>query len=51
MKTLHDFNFKNKKALIRVDFNFPLYEQSITPGNAVIPFLKNIPDLDSIRIQ
>lgn len=27
MKTLHDFNFKNKKALIRVDFNVPLDEQ------------------------
>lgn len=26
MKTLHDFNFKNKKALIRVDFNVPLDE-------------------------
>jgi phosphoglycerate kinase len=24
MKTIHDFNFKNKKALIRVDFNVPL---------------------------
>ena len=26
MKTLNDFNFKNKKALIRVDFNVPLDE-------------------------
>ena len=24
MKTLKDFNFKNKRALIRVDFNVPL---------------------------
>ena len=24
MKTLHDYNFENKKALIRVDFNVPL---------------------------
>ena len=24
MKTIEDFNFKNKKALIRVDFNVPL---------------------------
>ncbi len=24
MKTLNDFNFENKKALIRVDFNVPL---------------------------
>ncbi|KQR95237.1 phosphoglycerate kinase [Chryseobacterium sp. Leaf180] len=23
MKTIHDFNFKNKKALVRVDFNVP----------------------------
>ncbi len=27
MKTIMDFNFKNKKALIRVDFNVPLNEQ------------------------
>ena len=27
MKTLKDFNFKNKKALIRVDFNVPLNDQ------------------------
>ncbi|MEL0644350.1 phosphoglycerate kinase [Olleya sp. Ti.3.14] len=27
MKTLNDFNFKNKKALIRVDFNVPLDAQ------------------------
>tara|TARA_R110000850_G_scaffold271031_2_gene404819 strand:+ start:213643 stop:214830 length:1188 start_codon:yes stop_codon:yes gene_type:complete len=27
MKTLNDFNFKNKKALIRVDFNVPLNDQ------------------------
>jgi len=27
MKTLQDFDFKNKKALIRVDFNVPLDEQ------------------------
>ena len=27
MKTIDDFNFKNKKALIRVDFNVPLNEE------------------------
>ena len=27
MKTINDFNFKNKKALIRVDFNVPLDEK------------------------
>ncbi|WP_299393690.1 phosphoglycerate kinase [uncultured Gelidibacter sp.] len=27
MKTLNDFNFKDKRALIRVDFNVPLDEQ------------------------
>jgi phosphoglycerate kinase len=26
MKTLNDFDFKNKKAIIRVDFNVPLDE-------------------------
>ena len=28
MKTLNDFNFKNKKALIRVDFNVPLDDEN-----------------------
>mgnify|MGYP003327634960 FL=1 len=27
MKTIKDFNFKNKKAIIRVDFNVPLNEE------------------------
>ena len=27
MKTVNDFNFENKKALIRVDFNVPLNEE------------------------
>ena len=27
MKTINDFNFENKKALIRVDFNVPLNEE------------------------
>jgi phosphoglycerate kinase len=26
MKTIQDFNFNNKKAIIRVDFNVPLDE-------------------------
>ena len=27
MKTLNDFNFNDKKALIRVDFNVPLNDE------------------------
>ena len=27
MKTINDFNFENKRALIRVDFNVPLNDQ------------------------
>ncbi|MDP5062940.1 MAG: phosphoglycerate kinase, partial [Maribacter sp.] len=27
MKVLNDFNFDNKKALIRVDFNVPLNDK------------------------
>lgn len=27
MKTINDYNFKNKKALVRVDFNVPLNDQ------------------------
>lgn len=36
MKTLNDFNFKNKKALIRVDFNVPLNEKFQVTDNTRI---------------
>jgi len=46
MKTLNDFNFENKKALIRVDFNVPLNENlEITDStriDAAIPTIKKI---------
>ena len=36
MKTLEDFNFENKKALIRVDFNVPLDENfKVTDTNRI----------------
>jgi phosphoglycerate kinase len=36
MKTLNDFDFKDKKALIRVDFNVPLDEQfNVTDTNRI----------------
>src|ERR1035437_6223149 len=36
MKTIDDFNFKNKKALIRVDFNVPLdSDYKITDTNRI----------------
>jgi len=36
MKTLEDFNFENKKALIRVDFNVPLDEDfNVTDTNRI----------------
>lgn len=36
MKTLNDFNFKGKKALIRVDFNVPLDENfNVTDANRI----------------
>lgn len=36
MRTLFDFNFKNKKALIRVDFNVPLDENfKVTDANRI----------------
>lgn len=36
MKTLNNFNFKNKKALIRVDFNVPLDENfNVTDANRI----------------
>lgn len=36
MKTLNDFNFKNKKALIRVDFNVPLDDQFMVTDDSRI---------------
>lgn len=48
MKTVNDFNFKGKKALIRVDFNVPLDKSfNVTDDNrirATIPTLKKILD-------
>lgn len=36
MKTIQDFNFKNKKAIIRVDFNVPLDENfNVTDANRI----------------
>ncbi|OBQ54917.1 phosphoglycerate kinase [Tamlana sp. s12] len=37
MKTLNDFDFKDKKALIRVDFNVPLNEQfEVTDATRIV---------------
>jgi phosphoglycerate kinase len=48
MKNIDDFNFRNRKALIRVDFNVPLDENSIVTDEtriiAAIPTLKKIID-------
>ena len=40
MKTLNDFNFENKKALIRVDFNVPLNEEFQVTDNTRIKSAK-----------
>ena len=40
MKTVNDFNFENKKALIRVDFNVPLNKESQVTDNTRIKAAK-----------
>ncbi len=40
MKTINDFNFENKKALIRVDFNVPLNENFEVTDNTRIQAAK-----------
>ena len=46
MKTISDFNFQNKKALIRVDFNVPLDDQFIVTDATGIEAAK--PTIDKI---
>ncbi|MBP6181187.1 phosphoglycerate kinase [Flavobacterium sp.] len=49
MKTLNDFNFKNKKAIIRVDFNVPLDENFNVTDVTRIEAAK--PTIDAILAQ
>ena len=46
MQTIHNYNFKGKKALIRVDFNVPLNENfeitDDTRMKAALPTIKKI---------
>ena len=49
MKTLNDFDFKNKKAIIRVDFNVPLDENFKVTDTTRIDAAK--PTIDAILAQ
>lgn len=45
MKTIDDYNFKNKRALIRVDFNVPIEDGKVGDANrieAAVPTIKKI---------
>lgn len=46
MKTINDFNFKDKKALVRVDFNVPLDDEFNVTDNTRIVAVK--PTVDKI---
>ena len=48
MKTINDFNFAGKKALIRVDFNVPQDENKKVTDNTRIVAAK--PTIDKILI-
>ena len=41
-KTLHDIDVKGKTVLMRVDFNVPIIEGSITDDNRVVQALPSI---------
>lgn len=47
MKTINDFNFKNKKVLIRVDFNVPMDENFNVTDATRIEAAK--PTIDKVR--
>ena len=42
MKTIKDFDLKNKKVIIRVDFNVPMKDSVITDDNRIRESLKTI---------
>jgi len=42
IKTIKDFNLKNKKVIIRVDFNVPIKDGVITDDNRIVSSLKTI---------
>lgn len=54
MKTINDFNFNNKKAIIRVDFNVPLNDKfEVTDDNRIVaakPTIKKITNDGGIAI-
>ena len=41
-KTIEDYDLKNKKVIIRVDFNVPIKEGKITDDNRIVSSLKTI---------
>lgn len=49
MKTVNDFNFKNQKALVRVDFNVPMDEHHNVTDNTRIVAAK--PTIDKILVD
>ena len=41
MKTINKFDFNNKKAIVRVDFNVPIEKENVTRRITIASFISS----------